>query len=55
MNRLIAAFAGRLSDAYAASGGDSRQVEGEIFHHPDFERLETRGAELPELNRSDED
>jgi len=42
MNRLIAQFAGRLSDAYVEAGGDSRQVQGEIFHHPDFERLEMR-------------
>ena len=42
MNRLIAQFAGHLSDAYAEAGGDSRQVQGEIFRHPDFERLEMR-------------
>lgn len=46
MNRLIARFAGRFSDAYAEAGGDSRRVEGEIFHHPDFERLETAGPDL---------
>ena len=40
MNRLIAQFAGQFSDAYAEAGGDSRQVQGEIFQHPDFERLE---------------
>jgi hypothetical protein len=42
MNRLIAQFAGRFSDSFAEAGGDSRQVQGEIFQHPDFERLETR-------------
>jgi hypothetical protein len=41
MNRLIAQFAGRISDAFAEAGGDSRRVQGEIFRHPDFERLET--------------
>jgi hypothetical protein len=41
MNRLIARFAGQLSDAFAEAGGDSRRVQGEIFQHPDFERLET--------------
>jgi len=40
MNRLIAQFAGQFSDAYVEAGGDSRQVQGEIFQHPDFERLE---------------
>jgi hypothetical protein len=42
MNRLVAQFAGKFSDAFAEAGGDSRQVQGEIFQHPDFERLETR-------------
>ena len=42
MNRLIAQFAGQFSDAFAEAGGDSRRVQGEIFQHPDFERLETR-------------
>ena len=42
MNRLIAQFAGAFSDAYAGAGGDGRQVRGEIFQHPDFERLEMR-------------
>jgi hypothetical protein len=42
MNRLIAQFAGQFSDAFAKAGGDSRQVQGKIFQHPDFERLETR-------------
>jgi hypothetical protein len=41
MNRLIARFAGQVSDAFEEAGGDSRQVQGEIFRHPDFERLET--------------
>ena len=41
MNRLIARFAGRLSDVFEEHGGDSRQVQGEIFQHPDFERLES--------------
>jgi hypothetical protein len=43
MNRLIAHFAGRLSDMFEERLGDSQAVEAEIFHHPDFERLETRG------------
>lgn len=42
MNRLIAQLAGQLSDAYVEAGGDSRQVQGEIFRHPAFERLEMR-------------
>jgi len=41
MNRIVARFAGAFSDAFAKAGGDSRQVQGEIFRHPDFERLET--------------
>ncbi len=40
MNRLIAQFAGRVADMYVERGGDSGQVQAEIFHHPDFERLE---------------
>ena len=40
MNRLIARFAGRFSDAVRDAGGDSREVQGAIFEHPDFERLE---------------
>jgi hypothetical protein len=47
MNLLIAKFAGRLSDAFTEAGGDTRQVQGEIFRHPDFERLETRGLDRP--------
>ena len=42
MNRLVARVAGRFSDAFAEAGGDSRQVQGQIFRHPDFERLETK-------------
>jgi hypothetical protein len=40
MNRLVASFAGRLTDAVRAAGADSRGIQGEIFKHPDFERLE---------------
>jgi hypothetical protein len=47
MNRLVAHFAGRLSDMFEERTGDSRRVQGEIFRHPDFERLETRGPDLP--------
>ena len=28
------------SESAVIAGGDSRQVRGEIFEHPDFERLE---------------
>ena len=42
MNRIVARFAGAFSDAYRKAGGDSREVQGEIFRHPDFERLETK-------------
>jgi len=42
MNRIVARFAGAFSDAFERAGGDSREVQGEIFRHPDFERLETR-------------
>lgn len=41
MNRIIARFAGAFADKFVEAGGEARQVEGEIFHHPDFERLET--------------
>lgn len=41
MNRLVARFAGTFTDAVRDAGGDSRQVRGTIFEHPDFERLET--------------
>lgn len=40
MNQLIARFAGKFTDAVRDAGADSRQVRGEIFAHPDFERLE---------------
>jgi hypothetical protein len=40
MNQLVARFAGTFTDAVRDAGGDSRQVRGEIFEHPDFERLE---------------
>jgi hypothetical protein len=40
MNRLIAGFAGRFTDALRDAGGDSRGVQAPIFEHPDFERLE---------------
>ncbi|MGQ0766929.1 MAG: hypothetical protein ACT4OZ_14870 [Gemmatimonadota bacterium] len=41
MNRLVAKFGGQFTDAMRDSAGDSRQVQGAIFDHPDFERLET--------------
>jgi hypothetical protein len=41
MNRVVARLAGAFSDAFAEAGGDTKQVQGEIFRHPDFERLET--------------
>lgn len=36
MNRIVAALAGRLSDAI----GDEHDVQAEIFRHPEFEHLE---------------
>lgn len=42
MNRVVARFAGAFSDAFKSTGGESSQVQGEIFRHPDFERLETK-------------
>jgi hypothetical protein len=36
MNRIVAAFAGRLSDAM----GESNRLAAPIFQHPQFERLE---------------
>ena len=41
MNRLVARIAGAFVDQARDAGIDSRQVQGEIFEHPDFERLET--------------
>ena len=41
MNQLVARIAGTFTDAVQSAGGDSRQVDFAIFHHPDFERLET--------------
>lgn len=41
MNRLIARFAGTFVDRAREAGADSRQVDGAIFEHPDFERLES--------------
>jgi hypothetical protein len=41
MNRLVARIAGSLVDQTREAGGDSRQIEGGIFEHPDFERLES--------------
>jgi hypothetical protein len=41
MNQVVARFAGRLTDAVREAGGDSRQVQGAIFAHPGFERLES--------------
>lgn len=37
MNRIVAHFAGALHDAISAE----HHIEGAIFEHPDFERLET--------------
>jgi hypothetical protein len=42
MNQLIAQFAGVVTDAARDAGHDSRAIQGEIFRHPDFERLEMR-------------
>lgn len=39
-NRLVAHFAGRFTDAMRDAGLDSRELQAEIFKHPDFERLE---------------
>jgi hypothetical protein len=41
MNRIVARFAGAFVDHVRDAGADSRQVQGEIFQHPDFERLES--------------
>lgn len=41
MNRIVARFAGALTDAVRAAGGDSRGIRGAIFAHPEFERLES--------------
>ncbi|MEP7346407.1 MAG: hypothetical protein ABI877_14145 [Gemmatimonadaceae bacterium] len=41
MNRMVARFAGTFTDAVRDAAGDSRQVQGAIFEHPDFERLES--------------
>jgi len=38
MNRLVAALAGAVHDRI----GDAHRVDGPIFQHPDFERLETK-------------
>lgn len=40
MNRLIASFAGQVTDAVRDAGADSRGIEAEIFKHPGFGRLE---------------
>jgi hypothetical protein len=40
MNRIVARIAGHFTDAVRSAGSDSRIVQGEIFNHPDFERLE---------------
>ena len=46
MNRVIAAAAGAMKDAFGDDGG----VESPIFAHPQFERLEAEGvAARPEL------
>ena len=41
MNRMVAGFAGRLSDAL----GDAHDVRAPIFDHPRFERLEMGDGE----------
>jgi hypothetical protein len=41
MNKIIAGFAGAFTDQLRSTGGDSNQVQGAIFGHPDFERLES--------------
>ena len=43
-NSIIARIAGNLHDAVSSTSGESHRVEGSIFEHPDFERLETRGG-----------
>jgi hypothetical protein len=40
MNRVVARLAGKLTDAMRDASGDSKQVKGAIFEHPDFEQLE---------------
>lgn len=40
LNQLMAQFAGTFTEAVRDAGLDSRAIEGEIFRHPDFERLE---------------
>ncbi len=42
MNRLSAAAAGTMKDAFEDDGG----VQAPIFAHPQFERLEAEGAGL---------
>ena len=41
MNRVVAGFAGAISDPARDAGVDGAQIGGAIFEHPDFERLET--------------
>jgi hypothetical protein len=48
MNRIVARFAGAFSDAFEKAGGAPRQVQGAIFEHPDFERLETPRHDVAE-------
>jgi hypothetical protein len=45
MNRVVARVAGAITDAVRRAGGDSRQLQGAIFSHPDFERLETEQSD----------
>lgn len=40
MNGLVARLAGKFTDAVRDAGADSHGIQGEIFKHPDFERLE---------------
>lgn len=45
MNRVVARFAGAFADAVREAQGTSEAVQGTIFEHPDFERLETEARE----------
>jgi hypothetical protein len=49
MNRIVARFAGTFVDAVRDAGGDSRQVGGAIFEHPEFERLESPARDRPPI------
>jgi hypothetical protein len=44
MNEIVARIAGAFHDAMPADSENTHRVEGAIFEHPDFERLETKGG-----------